>query len=68
MLTQREIACHLVEDKHADYVFTAKDTQPTLHKDIAGLFGSLDEDALRRQHASGEPPETEAFPPGARDR
>ncbi len=35
--TQTETARHLVEDKHADYVLTAKDNQPTLKEDIATL-------------------------------
>jgi hypothetical protein len=37
LLTQREIARHLVEDKEADYVFTVKDNQPTLRADIQAL-------------------------------
>lgn len=37
LLTQREIARHLVEDKHAHYLFTVKDNQPTLRKDIEDL-------------------------------
>jgi len=37
LLTQREIARHLVEDKGADYVFTVKDNQPTLRADIQCL-------------------------------
>ena len=37
LLTQRELARHLVEDKQADYVFTAKDNQPTLRADIQAL-------------------------------
>jgi len=69
LLTQREIAAHLVKDKHADYVFTVKDNQPTLRKDIADSFASQEEDARRRQRQRRDaPPETEAFPPGARDR
>jgi hypothetical protein len=35
--TQTETARYLVEDKHADYVFTVKDNQPTLRQDIADL-------------------------------
>jgi predicted transposase YbfD/YdcC len=35
--TQVETACFLVEAKHADYVFTVKDNQPTLRDDIATL-------------------------------
>jgi DDE family transposase len=38
--TQRELAHFLVESKEADYVFTVKDNQPTLKRDIAELFGS----------------------------
>ena len=37
MFTQTAIAEHLVEAKHADYVFTVKDNQPTLRQDIADL-------------------------------
>lgn len=33
--TQKEIANYLVEEKKADYLFTVKDNQPTLLKDIA---------------------------------
>jgi len=67
LLTQREIARHIVEDKDADYVFTAKDNQPTLRKDISDLFASEEEEAKRRQKAHEKPPKKEAFPPGARD-
>jgi hypothetical protein len=35
--TQQETARYLVEAKQADYVFTAKDNQPTLKQDIAAL-------------------------------
>ena len=63
LLTQREIARHLVEDKGADYVFTVKDNQPTMRQDIALLFASEQEDAERRHRTRGEPPGTEAFPP-----
>ena len=35
--TQVETARYLVEDKHAHYLFTVKDNQPTLKADIAGL-------------------------------
>lgn len=37
--TQRELADFLV-NKGADYVFTVKDNQPTLRRDIAELFSS----------------------------
>jgi predicted transposase YbfD/YdcC len=67
LLTQRQIARHLVEDKHADYVFTAKDNQPTLRKDISDLFAMQEQEA-RRQQARTKPPEAEAFPPSAQDR
>lgn len=67
LLTQREIARHIVEDKRADYVFTAKDNQPTLRKDIADLFTAQEEEAKRRHEARQQPPEQEAFPPSARN-
>jgi len=35
--TQKETARYLVEDKQADYLFIAKDNQPTLQQDIADL-------------------------------
>jgi len=63
LLTQREIARHLVEDKGADYVFTVKDNQPTIRQDIEEFFASEQEDAERRHQTHGEPPQTEAFPP-----
>jgi DDE_Tnp_1-associated/Transposase DDE domain len=37
LLTQREIARHLVEDKKAHYCFTVKDNQETLRGDIEAL-------------------------------
>jgi hypothetical protein len=37
LLTQKKIAEHLVQEKKAHYVFTAKDNQPTLRQDIATL-------------------------------
>lgn len=37
MFTQTAIATHLVADKHADYLFTVKDNQPTLRQDIEDL-------------------------------
>ena len=67
LLTQREIARHLVEDKHADYVLVAKDNQPTLRRNIADLFAAEEQEAKRRQPACTKPPETEAFPPSASD-
>lgn len=68
LLTQREIARHIVEDKHADYVFTVKDNQPTLRKDIADFFASEREEAERRQRARNEPRDRSAFPPSAPER
>ena len=35
--TQKETARHIVETKKADYLFIAKDNQPTLRQDIADL-------------------------------
>jgi hypothetical protein len=37
LLTQKKIASHLVQDKKADYLLTAKDNQPTLKQDIEDL-------------------------------
>ena len=37
LLTQRDFARHLVEEKKADYLFTAKGNQPTLQQDILDL-------------------------------
>lgn len=42
MHTQRDFARHLVEEKGADYVFIAKDNQPTLRDDIEAVgWGSF---------------------------
>jgi predicted transposase YbfD/YdcC len=41
MHTQRDHACFLVEDKHADYLLFVKENQPTLHDAIAGLDEGL---------------------------
>jgi len=68
LLTQRDIARHIVEDKQADYVFTVKDNQPALRKDISDLFESQQQEAKRLQRARNKPSETEAFPPSAPDR
>lgn len=35
--TQQETARYLIEEKHADYLFTVKDNQPTLKADIEAL-------------------------------
>ena len=37
MFTQKAIATHIVEDKHADYLLAVKDNQPTLRQDIEDL-------------------------------
>ena len=37
LLTQRKIARHLVEDKHADYVLPVKGNQSTMEEDIEDL-------------------------------
>ncbi|MDI7268785.1 MAG: ISAs1 family transposase [Myxococcota bacterium] len=69
LLTQREIARHVVEDKHADYVLTVKENQPTLLSDIADHFAIEEQDAgKRRGRGRRQPPEMEAFPPGAPNR
>jgi predicted transposase YbfD/YdcC len=67
LLAQREIARHLVEDKHADYVFQVKDNQPTLRKDIADWFAAERAEKTCQQAArrspGDPPPDSEAFPP-----
>lgn len=35
--TQHDTATYLVKEKHADYLFTVKDNQPTLKADIEAL-------------------------------
>ena len=67
LLTQRQIARNIVEDKRADYVLTVKDNQPTLRKDIGYLFTTNEQEAQRRQQADNMPPATEAFPPSTSD-
>ena len=37
MHTQKDTARFIVEEKHADYLFTVKDNQPTLKLDIETL-------------------------------
>lgn len=37
LLTQKKIAHYLVKQKEADYLFTAKDNQPTLRQDVETL-------------------------------
>lgn len=37
LLTQHKIADFIVKEKHADYVFTVKDNQPTMRQDIEAL-------------------------------
>ena len=37
MHTHKDLACFLVQEKQADYLFTVKDNQPTLKEDIAYL-------------------------------
>lgn len=68
LLTQRKIARHIVEDKRADYVFTVKDNQPTLRKDISDLFTSEQQEAERVHRALNKPAGRGAFPPSAPDR
>lgn len=61
MLAQKKIASHLVEDKHADYLVTIKDNQPTIREDIETLFNAEEQEAKRLQAAQGLG--DEAFPP-----
>jgi len=48
--TQAATARYLVEEKKADYVFTAKDNQPTLKADIAALGLDAFPPAVHRDH------------------
>ena len=48
--TQAETARYLVEEKKADYVFTAKDNQPTLKADIEALGLDAFPPAAHRDH------------------
>jgi len=51
--TQAETARYLVEEKHADYVFTVKDNQPTLKHDIETLgLEAFPPSALRRDEGT----------------
>lgn len=54
LLTQRELARHLVEERQAHYHFTAKGNQKTLLADIALHFQDLTTDADFIQTGSGE--------------
>ena len=65
--TQTKTARYLVEEKEAEYVFTAKGNQPTLRKDISELFAFEEQEEKRLQRAHNEPSETKAFPPTAPD-
>ena len=47
LLTQRELARYLVEEREAHYVFTVKDNQPTLREDIRLFFERRDEPDFR---------------------
>lgn len=59
--TQRATAEYLVAQRGADYLFTVKDNQPTLRKDIADLFDDQQRRAEKRHTARDLP--GEAFPP-----
>jgi len=61
-----DLTRHLVEDKKADYVLTAKDNQPTMREDIEELFTTEEQQAQRRQAAQDL--DDEAFPPCPRNR
>jgi predicted transposase YbfD/YdcC len=47
LLTQRDFARYLVEEREAHSVFTLKDNQPTLREDIRLFFERRDEPAFR---------------------
>ena len=53
--TQSETARYLVEEKKADYVFTVKDNQPTLKKDIKELGLQAFPPSAHRDHQGPRP-------------
>lgn len=63
LLTQRDIARHIVEEKNADYLFVVKNNQPAVRQDIADLFSAEQEKAERIGRSEGKPRNSEAFPP-----
>ena len=53
LLTQKEIAEYLVHERGADFVFTVKENQPTLKRDIAALALNArrcDEETIEKGH------------------
>lgn len=48
LLTQRDFARYLVEEREAHYVFTVKDNQPTLREDIRLFFERRDQPDFRQ--------------------
>jgi hypothetical protein len=67
LLTQKKIANYIVDERKADFVFTAKDNQPTLKEDIQYFFENQHREAERIHEARGLPSEKAAFPPRARN-
>lgn len=63
LLTQKDIARYLVDEKKADYLFTVKDNQPTLREDIEFLFTEKERQSCKDEQAQSLG--NEAFPPGA---
>jgi hypothetical protein len=68
LLTQTKIANYIVDERKADYVFTAKGNQPTLQQDIQYFFENEQREAERVSDAHGLASDMEAFPPGTRNR
>jgi predicted transposase YbfD/YdcC len=64
--TQKETARYVVEQKKADYVFVAKDNQPTLCEDIRELFTTEQQQA--QKHSAAQGLDHEAFPPWSPER
>ena len=48
LLTQRALACYLVEERNAHYLFTAKENQPTVQEDIRLFFQNRGEPDFRQ--------------------
>lgn len=68
MHTQKDFARFLVEEKEADYVFIAKENQPTLLEDIrtqhAGSFSPSGENGGQGARAPGDPRDLDIERPG----
>jgi len=67
LLTQKKIANYIVDERKANFVFTAKGNQPTLQQDIQYFFENQQREAERVREARELPSDKAAFPPGVRN-